>query len=68
MRWQGMTIDAIRKAGFDALARNLGPVGMIRFLQHGEVGRGDYTQERVQWLGNPELRELFDAVQGEDED
>lgn len=40
------TLDDIRRAGVEALARELGPVGMIRFLQQFETGRGDYTAER----------------------
>ena len=37
---------AIRKAGIETLAKKLGPVGMVRFLQQYEVGIGDYTRER----------------------
>lgn len=40
------TLDDIRRVGLDALARALGPVGMTRFLQQFETGRGDYTAER----------------------
>lgn len=40
------TLDDIRQAGIEALVRELGPVGMIRFLQQFETGRGDYTAER----------------------
>ena len=40
------TLDDIRQAGVEALVRELGPVGMIRFLQQFETGRGDYTAER----------------------
>ena len=40
------TPEEIRQAGMDALLRALGPVGMIRFLQQFETGRGDYTAER----------------------
>ena len=30
--------------------------------QQPEIGCGDYTKEREKWLGNPDLKELFDAV------
>jgi hypothetical protein len=43
-------LDQIRRRGIDALARELGPVGMVRFLQQFETGKGDYTRERHQWL------------------
>jgi len=36
----------IRKAGLQALAKALGPIGMVRFLQQYECGIGDYTKER----------------------
>jgi len=45
-----MSLEEIRQHGIDALARELGPVGMIRFLQQFETGKGDYTIERHQWL------------------
>jgi hypothetical protein len=41
-----MTLEQIRKAGMEALIRELGPVGMIRFLQQFDMGSGDYTKER----------------------
>ena len=40
------TAEEICQAGLDALVCALGPVGMIRFLQQFETGRGDYTTER----------------------
>ncbi len=40
------TIENFRQAGIGALVRALGLVGMIRFLQRFETGRGDYTAER----------------------
>lgn len=38
----------------EALLERLGPVGMIRFIQQFETGRGDYTKEREQWLEGPD--------------
>jgi hypothetical protein len=42
----------IYEAGVAALTRELGPVGMIRFLQFFGSGHGDYTytKERHAWL------------------
>ncbi len=59
---QTMTLDQVRQVGIDALHRQLGVVGMIRFLQQSETGWGDYTKDREQCLGNPNLKELFDAI------
>lgn len=40
----------IRNRGVEAVAKALGPVGMARFLQQFDVGSGDYTRHREQWL------------------
>ncbi len=40
------TMEDIRRQGMEALARELGPVGMARFLSLFENGTGDYVQER----------------------
>jgi hypothetical protein len=45
-----MTLIQIRIAGIEALARELGPVGMVRFLQQYETGQGDYARQRHAWL------------------
>jgi hypothetical protein len=45
-----MTIDEIRQTGLRAISRELGPVGLIRFLQQFELGEGDYSVERHAWL------------------
>jgi len=44
------TLNEIRKRGIDALAEALGPIGMVRFIQSFDLGAGDYTKERSQWL------------------
>jgi len=46
MNAQAKTLSDIRAAGLEALARELGPVGMVRFLQQYETGHGDYSEER----------------------
>jgi hypothetical protein len=45
-----MSPDEIRVAGMKALLHELGPVGLIRFLQQFETGSGDYSLERQGWL------------------
>lgn len=44
------TDQEIRREGFAALIRQLGPAGAIRFLQQYEPGRGNYTRDRKQWI------------------
>jgi hypothetical protein len=41
-----MTPAQLRRAGLTALIRELGPIGMVRFLQQLETGSGDYSAER----------------------
>lgn len=47
-----MSLEEIRQRGIEALARALGPAGMIRFLQQFETGSGDYTADRQGWLSD----------------
>jgi hypothetical protein len=57
-----MTLAQIHEAGIKALARSLGPVGMVRFLQQYETGQGNYTLERDQWLADPKNDDLLEKV------
>jgi len=63
MNPQTMTLKQIRGQGLAALRRHLGSVGMVRFLQQSEMGWGNYTEERYQWLGEPDLEELARKMQ-----
>ncbi|WP_370460848.1 MULTISPECIES: hypothetical protein [Brasilonema] len=45
-----MKLTEIRQQGYKALIDALGVAGTLRFLQQLEVGYGDYTRERHQWL------------------
>jgi len=38
--------DQLRERGLEIHCRELGIVGMIRFLQQFDTGKGDYSQER----------------------
>lgn len=58
-----MSLEEIRRAGLEALERELGPVGMVRFLQQFNKGSGDYTAERAELLGNPTVAQLGEALQ-----
>ncbi len=57
-----VTLEQVRQLGIVALIQQLGTVGMIRFLQQSETGWGDYTKEKEQWLGSPDLKDLFNDV------
>ncbi len=62
MNVQEMTDYQIRNAGLDILARELGPVGMLRFMQQFEHGQGDYTEERHTWLTETDVQTLADKI------
>ena len=57
-----MNLVQIRQKGVEALVHQLGPAGMIRFLQQFEPGQGDYSKERHQWLGNQTVTELVAQI------
>lgn len=58
MNTRDMTPNEIRQAGIEALTQGLGPVGMIRFLQQNEIGWGNYTLDRSQWLDNTTFADI----------
>ena len=58
-----LTLDQIRARGIQVLGEQLGIVGMVRFLQQSETGWGNYTEERQQWLGDPDVKVLAQAIQ-----
>lgn len=62
MNTRKMTLEQIRQAGLEALARELGPVGMVRFLQQFETGRGDYSKERHNWLDKEDVQKLAEKI------
>ena len=57
-----LTLSEIRTIGFEALLRELGPAGTIRFIQQYETGRGDYTRDRRKWLPKKSVRELGNQI------
>jgi len=58
MKKRAMTLQHIRTIGFEALLRELGPAGAIRFIQQYETGRGDYTRDRKKLLPKKSVREI----------
>lgn len=53
-----LTLSEIRTIGFEALVRELGPVGAIRFIQQYEAGRGNYTRDRRKFLPKKSVNEI----------
>ena len=56
------TLNEIRKMGIDALATALGPIGMVKFIQSFDLGKGDYTKERFQWL-DQDMDEIINEIE-----
>lgn len=49
---------ALRKAGLEALTRELGPLGMALFMRQYDSGYGDYTAERDELLKDISLEDV----------
>jgi hypothetical protein len=61
-----MTPELLRQAGLEALRRELGTAGMVRFLQQFELGAGNYTVDRWQWLQtDADVESLAKTIQQE---
>lgn len=58
-----MNLTQVRQRGLEILSRELGPVGMVRFLQQFEMGKGNYTEERHQWLDEFTVDEIANQIQ-----
>jgi len=54
--------EVIQK-GYEALVQALGPVDAIRFIQHFSPGKGNYTEDRHQWLDQVTSEEFFAQMQ-----
>ena len=59
---QTLSPSQIRKVGMEALTKDLGPIGMVRFLHFFETGIGDYTKEREKWLGEPSIQNIVEEI------
>lgn len=55
-----MTLNQIRLTGLEVLSRELGSVGLIRFLQQFETGYGDYTRDRHAWLDQFDVQAIVE--------
>ena len=62
MNTQAMSLEQIRIAGMEALPRELGIVGMVRFLQQFETGHGDYSKDRHKWLDDQDMDTVLKRI------
>lgn len=56
------TPEQIRRSGLEALKRELGVVGMVRFLQQFDMGRGDYAVERHEWQDKMTVEDVMAQI------
>ncbi len=62
MKSQMMSLAKIREIGLEVLVRALGKIGMVRYLQQFEVGRGDYTKKRKKWLNGTNINDIVAGI------
>jgi hypothetical protein len=55
--------NLIRKVGIEFLAKGLGPVGMAYFMRQYDMGEGDYTKERVNYLKEFSILDIKNELQ-----
>jgi hypothetical protein len=63
MNTQMMSLEQIRIAGMEALTRELGIAGMVRFMQQFETGYGDYSKDRHKWLDDQNIDSVVKRIQ-----
>lgn len=52
------TLNDLNRKAHEILCRELGSTDYIRFFQQYEMGTGDYTRDRWQWLGDVNLEQI----------
>ena len=65
MKVESMNLSQVRQTGLEVLNRELGAVATVRFLQQFEMGEGDYTLERHQWLDSLTLEQIVGQLQSD---
>jgi len=62
MNTKTLTGRAMRAKAVNALLREVGPAGYVRFLQDLYPGHGNYTEERHSWLDAESFEEVSQAL------
>jgi len=68
MNIQEMTLEQIRVVGLEALARELGPTGLIRFLQMFDRGKGNYSEDREEILPQLTAAQIAEQIKNHRDD
>jgi hypothetical protein len=62
MPTQEMTLNEVRSRGFEALIRELGPLGYTRFVQQFHSGEGNHTESRREFVDRVSASELEEML------
>ena len=57
-----MTDEQFDRYALQVLGRELGADGLARFLRLNRSGKGDYTQDRIQWQRNLSVAEIVASM------
>ena len=57
-----MTDEQFDRYALQVLGRELGADGLARFLRLNRSGKGDYTQDRMQWQKNLSVAEIVASM------
>jgi hypothetical protein len=57
-----MTDEQFERYALEVLQRELGPDGLARFLRINRPGKGNYTQDRMQWQKNLSVAEIVASL------
>jgi len=58
----GLTLSEIQRKGWEALVRELGFSGALKFMLLYEKGEGDYTKEKPEIFKDMTGREIFEEM------
>jgi len=57
-----MTPNEITKCGIDALRKELGIMGYIKFIQQFNLGSGNYTKDRHKLLKGYDVKKIIEKI------
>jgi hypothetical protein len=67
MQIREMSDQEFQRHALSILQRELGAEGFARFLRLYRSGRGDYTEERNQWLKGVTIDEIIEQIRSADQ-
>jgi len=62
MKAKSMGPGQNRCTGLAAFIKSHGPTGMARFIQQYDMGTGNYTKDRSNWLNQMSLEEVISGI------